>query len=480
MLLWPVGVVPGPVRYDFSHIDPPTKVTIKSYQWESKRQVGYDEEQLPHYDGTPETVKFTWSTPATTEDLALVTNGVAKSTPFVGRWTLPDTLDEKTGCVINRFLHQRGAHPAKIIHQCLKSTTSIYGTALLRTCTRLRDVGSQVLYSNRIVFDTRGQAPFTHPLGVHSYHALRSNRHLIPGLPYENGDSPSYAKNKYVTGHMFTGNLEGHEFLRRDPITGFFHQAGAFNAANLRNIKIEGFLKTVQNGQNPRDCPVGLLDLLPIYTAIFKHCCHKLESLTIVLVPGAESLNVSVVNDANKKTEEQRIDEAIAQVVHGIQWLKVLELKAPVQKCLGKKKSSSKAQDPAYPWGTALRWEKFVADRAKRQAEVAAAAAKKKKAREEAEKKVDDTVKKAEEDYKMKVEAWKAGKDVVYEVKAYDKLPAVSKKNDVVDEPTIEVKEEKALESEKPVATPTFRKGKKGKPGSRAAKANTEASPISK
>jgi len=37
-----------------------------------------------------------------------------------------------------------------------------------------------------------------------------------------------------------------------------------------------------------------------------------------------------VVNNASKKTEEQRINEAIANMVHGIQRLKVLELKAPV------------------------------------------------------------------------------------------------------------------------------------------------------
>ena len=36
------------------------------------------------------------------------------------------------------------------------------------------------------------------------------------------------------------------------------------------------------------------------------------------------------------------------------------------------------------------------------------------------------------------------------------------------------------VEPEKSVATPTFRKGKKGKPGSRAAKTKTEAAPSSK
>jgi len=160
MLLWPVGVVPGPVRYDLTHVDPPTKATLKSYQWECKRQFGYDEEHLPHYDGIPEAVKVTWSTPATAEDLALIANGVAKSTAFVGRYTLPDIVDEKISRITNRFLHQRGNNPAKVIQQCLKDTGGIYGTV-----------------------------------------------------------------------------------LRRDPITSYFHQIGAFNADNLKHINIEGFMR---------------------------------------------------------------------------------------------------------------------------------------------------------------------------------------------------------------------------------------------
>lgn len=127
-----------------------------------------------------------------------------------------------------------------------------------------------------------------------------------------------------------------------------------------------------------------------------------------------------------------------------------------------------------------MRWEKFVADRAARQAQIAEAATEKKEAREEADKKVDEAVKKAEEDYKMKIQAWKGGKDVVYEAKALDTLPAESEKAEVVGEVAIHAKEEKMVEPEKSVATPTFRKGKKGKPGSRAAKTKTEAAPSSK
>ncbi|PVH77436.1 hypothetical protein DL98DRAFT_637505 [Cadophora sp. DSE1049] len=470
MLLRSDGVVPGPTRYDLTHIEPAAKVTLKSYQWECKRQVGYDEEQLPHYDGTPEVVKLTWSTVATAEDLALITNGVAKSASFIGRWIFPDTVDEKTGRTINHFLHQRGSHPAKVIHQCLKETTGIHGTALLRTCKRLREMDPKSC-----------QAPFTNSLGVHSYHSLRSNRHLIPGLPYPDGSCPSYAKTRFVTKHMFTGNLEGHEFLRRDPAKDLFHHIGPFNAANIKSIKIEGFLKTVQAGQDPCDCPVGLLDLLPIYTAILKHCCYKLETLTIFMVPGAESLNVTQ-NGTSNMTDEQHIDDAISKVINGLPCLKVLELKAPARKCLGKKKSGGKIQDPAYPWGSALRWENFIADRSAKQAKVAKAAAEKKKAREEAEKKVADAKQKAEEEFKVKVQAWKCGKVVVYEAKTGDKVPAGSENTGGgVGGAAVGAKGVKEVQVEN-AAPLTFRKGNKGnkgKPGSRAAKVKVEVDPSS-
>ena len=92
--------------------------------------------------------------------MALIANGVAKSTAFVGRYTLPDIVDEKISRITNRFLHQRGNNPAKVIQQCLKDTGGIYGTV-----------------------------------------------------------------------------------LRRDPITSYFHQIGAFNADNLKHINIEGFMR---------------------------------------------------------------------------------------------------------------------------------------------------------------------------------------------------------------------------------------------
>ncbi|KAH9207106.1 hypothetical protein DL95DRAFT_484088 [Leptodontidium sp. 2 PMI_412] len=245
----------------------------------------------------------------------------------------------------------------------MTKTTGIMCTSLLRTCKYPKEVGAPILYSNRFVFDIRRQAPFTHARCVHGFDASRKSPHLIPGLTYPESTN----KVRFALSHMFFGNITHHDFLRRDPITSFFLQISPENASFIKDVRVEGFVETVEEGQNRREYPIGLLDILPIYTTIFKNCSPQLQHLTIFQGSGAGCLRASPIGNG-QKTEEQRMDDAISNIVKCLPRLKAIELSAPVvQKKAKRQKVAGDVLDPAdrriQPWGSAVRWEAFVAAR---------------------------------------------------------------------------------------------------------------------
>ncbi|KAH7370175.1 hypothetical protein BKA65DRAFT_487799 [Rhexocercosporidium sp. MPI-PUGE-AT-0058] len=170
----------------------------------------------------------------------------------------------------------------------ISKTTGLIGLTLLRTCKKLNELGTPILYSNTFVFDTRGQEPFTNGRGVHEYNALSRYSHLIPGLPYPDGTPMSNGKIQLAIKEMFGGDIEHNSFLRRDPLVQFMRQIGPEKASLINAVKVEGFWKTAEAGKVPRLCPIGLCELLPIYTTILNKVCPNLHHLTIFQGPNAE------------------------------------------------------------------------------------------------------------------------------------------------------------------------------------------------
>ncbi|KAG4436479.1 hypothetical protein IFR05_008020 [Cadophora sp. M221] len=402
----------------------------------------------------PETIKHQWSTLATAEEIAMLANGTAQSTGYVDVWSLPDTVDEKTGATIGHFLRERGPYAVKVTHVSRAKTTGIMCTSLLRTCKYFKEIGAPVLYSNRFVFDIRGQAPFTHARGAHGCDALRKATHLIPATCSSVTSSPT---NFYVATQSQVSSTKL-----------------VLNASFIKDVRVEGFMETVEEGLDPQECPVALLNILPVYTNIFKNCCPQLQHVAIFQGSSAGYLSAYPAG-TGRKTEEQRMDEVIPKIVKYLPELKVLELIAPVvQKMTKRQKVFGDALDLSdrqiQPWGSALRWESFVAART-------AEYERKKRIQEEREIKLKeklekDKAAKEESDKKANVKS-AAGTAKVYLALPSDKVKALIEAT-VVEAQEAEV--QAVVEAVAKVATgpPNFVKGKRGKPGSRAAKAKAK------
>ncbi|KAG4428827.1 hypothetical protein IFR05_015686 [Cadophora sp. M221] len=213
--LRPDGIVPYAVKYELYTFRPTSQVSINRYVWESRRQSGCDEQCLPHYDGSPEALQYSWSTVPTERDLQCVENGTANPTGLVGLFELPSTTDSTTGAITKRYLQQRGAYPSKVVHKTTGNTTGIFGVALLQTCSRVHQLGCAILYGqNKFVIDTRGSHATSKPLF----------------------DNPA----QLSVDSLFDMTLHHRGFIREDPLATFFRLIGPKNAAFITRMRIEG------------------------------------------------------------------------------------------------------------------------------------------------------------------------------------------------------------------------------------------------
>lgn len=273
--------------------------------------------------------------------------------------------------------------------------------------------------------------------------------------------------------HLFTKDIDHHQFLLRDNFTSWLHQIGRKNASYIRAVKFEGFFKTVEAGQAPEKCPIGLSQLLPIYTTILNKVCPNLRFLTIFQGLNAESWNITTKYDVGM-SDEDRMDLAIMKVVRGLPQLRILHLDATPQKMPSKSQKKALKDtdvielDPSKPWGVALRWEELVAARTKKEDQ-------KRKQKElqdakaaEREFKAEQAMVKAKEQYVAQSRTWMDAKTNGHaQAESVVAIASTQSHEDIL---VAEVVTSGSDPKEQREVKVSFRKGKRGKPGSRAAK----------
>jgi hypothetical protein len=331
----------------------------------------YKEDELPHYDGTPQWITKEWTTNATDTQLAMIDNGNVKVSKG-GVCTLPEIYDSELGAKVSHYVCRHGDYPTKIVNMAGLYTTGILGVNILRTCTKFRDEGAPVLYGgNSFVMGTRGQSPFKNHRGVHEFDSLNAHCDLVPGLPTEDGTPHSRRQTLSALNFMFENRSSHQPFMRRDPLATFLRTIGRTNASYITNITIEGHFKTAENDWRYRNNrPITFAHILPIHFTILAHATPNFTKLAIY-----QGYNNALWEDDLDGqlglSDEERYDEVVRNLVNDIPGLESLHLanysfKAPEEIEGGNEEAEAKQRKRmARPCGKALRWEGIVDDRYK-------------------------------------------------------------------------------------------------------------------
>ncbi|KAF4631158.1 hypothetical protein G7Y89_g6973 [Cudoniella acicularis] len=351
----PLGIVLTLVHYKLSICYRRTTLAVYSYVWQTNRQRQYEDYYLPSYDNKSikwKTIRF--ATTPTEEQKALIERG-----EFGVEGKLPKYIDEKRGIEVTPHVNRRPGVDVKVVNHVLVATTGIWGVDMLCTSKQFAKECEEVLYGeNTFVFDTRGNAPFTHHHDIHDHDAFNKLPNHIPGLHYKDGTPVSYYQEKSAIDKMFdkSDGAFHYKFIYRDPLTKFCHTIDRENTALLRQVQIEGNFRTAENHwAYKHSCPIGFARLLPIRNTVLKHCCPNLRE--VILVNGSNNeLFGDDLESRSGKIYEERVDDTVKNLVNALPNLKKLQLgslyRIPVD-------------DENTDWGKALRWEKIVKDRVK-------------------------------------------------------------------------------------------------------------------
>ncbi|KAH7395450.1 hypothetical protein BKA64DRAFT_754168 [Cadophora sp. MPI-SDFR-AT-0126] len=324
----PTAIVPGPIRYKCSigWRNKPV-VPIYSYQWNDRRQNGYEERSLPKYDGSYDNLQISWRSRPTTRQARLVETGVVSTNSLNEEQELPGrTYNEDLDAQVSHYICRRGSYPVQIINRTVVKIAGIQGISLLGTCKQILSECRAVLYGeNTFVFDTRGQDPYTHHRGIHAHDAFERFRHQVPGLPRENGFISQRNTDQAII-RMFDKNARHQSFMSRDPLTKFFRTIGRESAQTITKVIIEGFFRTAEEIERYKHKrPLGFGRILPIYTTILKNVCLNLRKLTL-----HQGYNNALWDDdldgAMRLTDEERVDSIVGQVVNILSSLQELQL----------------------------------------------------------------------------------------------------------------------------------------------------------
>ncbi|KAH7370176.1 hypothetical protein BKA65DRAFT_544900 [Rhexocercosporidium sp. MPI-PUGE-AT-0058] len=298
------GIVPSMVKYELYTFRPINVVSVDQYVWESRRQSGCDEQNLPHYDGSPEILQHSWSTGASEGDLKCLEDGTAKSTGLVGLFELPSNKDNATGAITKRYLQQRDVYPSKVVHKTSEETTGIIGVAMLQACRSIHELGCEILYGgNMFVVDTCGAHTTTRPL-------------------------PTLAAQMAVD-LMFAMDQHHCSFIHEDPLASFFRRIGPKNTAFITRLRIEGSINyAASNGGSAQLPPIDLIHILPVQAMILAKYCPNLEYLCIYQAAKDKAWSVDK-SGALAKNKEKRIDGVIGDMFKALETLQEVELNGP-------------------------------------------------------------------------------------------------------------------------------------------------------
>ncbi|KAF7898843.1 uncharacterized protein EAF01_008056 [Botrytis porri] len=367
--------MPVIIREKGGRAEPP--ILRYRYQWSEARQEEYELHRLPqNIEDKP--IQIFWAATPTKQEAKLIEAGYNQLTTIT-----------KTGRKIQGFLHDRKGYGVQVIHRSKKALTAISGVAILRSCKRLNKLGVAVLYGeNSFLFDTRGSPSSTGPQSVVTMDQLSYDFDEIPGHRRKDGTMPTAEQISRSIATIFQQDqdklkfaykgLEKNEqkskFIYQDPFTRFLMEIGRKYASKLTKIIIQGkFNWIIGKWQYTKSIPVGLHDLLPIYTIILKEVCENIH--TIILHDDDRGYPQMKQLDPRSIDRNQQINESVDKLVHALPYLKKIQLgqyefvPAGCGYDPGTPGSDIiKLVHPEDEWGMALKWVRIVEKRAQSRA----------------------------------------------------------------------------------------------------------------
>jgi hypothetical protein len=352
-------------RYKYQWNELPQKA---KHTWSNGRLWGGYE---PEYHGGSygegfQTVTVTIPTEPTFGQTELIAGG-GKTLPF----TFNNEFGTQIGCdVVHRG--EAGDSGAQVINQIQVHLPRLESLALLQVCKQTLAECSQILYGeNTFAFITGSARPHASQ-HAHQHDEFEHFPHWIPGAPKKNGAPQSQRQTSNAIDRIFRPDTFRPKFVARDPMLDFFHRIGRDNTSLLTKIEIEGCMKTVYNTlpDHPLGAkPLGFARIIPILTTVLKNTSPHLRELTLHMENKNRFKNSWLWDDDPYnnagKTDEDRIDEAVEQVVSDLEPLEVLNL--------GNYKSFQRPEnEPDWEyedgWGSSARWMGIVSARAEQKA----------------------------------------------------------------------------------------------------------------
>ncbi|KAE8442854.1 hypothetical protein EG329_002596 [Mollisiaceae sp. DMI_Dod_QoI] len=279
---------------------------FRQYQWDDSRQ-------LLSFNREAFEVEISWTTKATEEELATIKEG---------NWVQPNNNAYQHALrsrQVLRWANRRSEDHYDILH---KQLCKVYSEAL------------EILYGeNRYVFNTAGAyqtstypARLTHP-----------DDPILPGPMYY-GESMTAEASDHFVDMAFWQRGAGQwipTFIFRNPLFAFARTIGRQNFSLIKNIKLEGGLKTINlDAWWSNDGNVSFPRALPYYTTFLNAACHNIQKLTLNVryVPDRASFEIVGgywdldLENEYERTDNERIGRMICNVVTTLPNLRELKL----------------------------------------------------------------------------------------------------------------------------------------------------------
>lgn len=359
LYLRPVGIIPCRVRSkdDETKYGQALAAKIMRYHWDGHPQVGYSQDGLPSYNGKPQKMDIVWQAAPNKKQAAMISRGDYITDLESNRRCFPSYWHEGLQAQVTAFIHVRKNNGTVIINRASAITTGIQGWKLLMTCQHALKEAAPVLYSNTFVFDSRGQEPYTHALGLHPQNAFDTRPQDIPGLVLPNGVPQASWQIWKAIDKLFNTSAGVHHtaFIYRDPFVKFIRHIGRINAGYLKDVKFIGNLKTAEKRpKTVQPAPIGLGRLLPIYTAIMSRVCPNITKLTLHQGERANFWDDDL-KGLSGISDDAKIHFIVENVVYGLQKLTEFNLV--------NYKNAPKEENHDSMWGSSMKFVGFVRER---------------------------------------------------------------------------------------------------------------------
>lgn len=316
----PIGIQPCN-----DYIDSSERGVRFGYRLERFRQ-DYRNNYIPRSNGEALKVELSWTSDPTEQQLRQINDGI---------WHQRESRTAPESGEIACWANRRSETRVDILCKKQLSVYGLMGIPMLRTCKKLNEGGTAILYGeNKFVFNSAGS---------HQGNELEKSPNLITGYR-DTADQVALAG----AIELIFDKSKPHSslFVIRDPLLGFMRRIGRRDAYLIKNIKLEGPMKTASAVPPPFPpivVDISLAHTLSVYTAFLGQVCDDLREVTLQIEktdPGYDgyplsalkfrSLNMTDWDDdpANRKgvADQRGIHEIAKNLVHGLPNLRKLRL----------------------------------------------------------------------------------------------------------------------------------------------------------